>query len=147
MDHDKLVTIIQKLQDWLTEHTPTDDGYSQVEELLIKLVKLEIDFNEACDKQLERQNKFELERDKSNRELDLKEKEIELKNGIEAMKLEDNSNDTKNRRRMEKYQAGWDIAKIVLQGACTGLLIVLTGVTEQQVILGQHKWSLIPKFK
>lgn len=147
MDHDKLIEEVQRLQEWLNENDPTTENYAHVEERLIKLVKLGIEFDEACDKQLERQDRLDLERDKTMRELDLKEKEIELKNGIEAMRIEDNSVDAANRRRVEKRQAYWDLIKTGLQIGGSAVLIVLTGLTEQHVILGQHKWSLIPKIK
>lgn len=161
MDHDKLVEEQERLQKLLATYGPTTDEYAKVEERLIKLAKLEFEFNESSDKQNERLNKFELEREKikqefskQNRELEfkmqelkLKEKELELRNGLEAMKLEDNAEEARNRRRAEKRQAWFDLGKIVLQIGGTAALIGLTGKIEQGVIFGHNKWSLIPKPK
>lgn len=147
MDHDMLIEEVQKLQKWLEEHDPTHENYAMVEDRLIKLVKLGIEYDEACDKQLDRQNRLDLDREKQEREFDLKEKDIELKNGLEAMKLDNGSEEAANRRKLEKRQAWWDLIKIGLQFGCSAALIVVTGHLEQNVILGQHKWSLIPKPK
>ena len=147
MDHDKLVEEVQRLQNWLAEHEPTDENYGVVLDRLGKLSRLGIEFDEACDKQLERQDKLELERDRIDRELDLKEKEIELKNTLEMDKVEDNLAEAAARRRIEKRQAWGELIKIVLSTTCSAALIIVTGKIEQHAILGQHQWALIPKGK
>lgn len=146
MDHDKLDAEVQRLQDILSEITdPACERYMTIAKRLSELAKLRNDFDEVCDKQLERQDRLDLEREKLLKEIDLKIKEIELKMELERMKIKENSMDVAARRRAEKNLAFWDMAKIVLHFIGSGVLIYYTGQTEQNVILGAHKWSLIPK--
>ena len=154
MDHDKLVEEVQRLQNWLSDHDPSDEKYEVILGRLIKLTKLGIEFDEACDKQLERQDKLEIETNKSSkeielreRELNLKEQELKLKNRLDSLRAEETANEMLARRKAEKRQAVWDLIKIALSTACSASLIVMTGKVEQQAILGQHQWSLIPKVK
>ena len=118
MDHDKLVEEVQRLQNWLADHDPVTEEYATVEKRFIELTRLEMEFDEACDKLCERADK---------------------------------SSDAAARRRLEKRQAWWDLIKMgfttVCSTACSAALIVVTGKMEQQAILGQHQWSLIPKPK
>ena len=145
MDHDKLVEELTRLQNLLNTLEPTSEEYSVVADRMVKLAKLGIELDDACDKQLERQDKLDLERYKIDKEFEFKEKELELKNGIEAMKIEDNAADAAERRRTEKRQALWELIKIALQLGGSAALICVTGKIEQGVILGHNKWSLIPK--
>ena len=59
MDHEKLVEEVQRLQDWLAQHDPASEDYETVLGRLIKLTKIGIEFDEACDKQCERQDKLQ----------------------------------------------------------------------------------------
>lgn len=174
MDHDELRKEIQRLQQKLATLDPETKEYSIVKEQLITLAKLEMDFNESCDKQLERQNEFELKKErmdrefalkekelnnqreldirkmddaseKSDREFDLKEKEIEQRHDVDVKKLDDAAEEAFNRRRAEKKQAWWDLAKLGASGLITAGLILVTKKSEEAVIFGQHVWSLIPK--
>ena len=147
MDHDKLVEELTRLQNLLNTLEPTSEEYMAVEDRMVKLAKLVIELDDACDKQLERQDKLDLERYKIDKEFEFKDKELELKNGIEAMKIEDNAVDAAERRKVEKHQAYRELIKIGLQFAGSIAMIVVTGKIEQGVILGHNKWSLIPKPK
>lgn len=152
MDHDKLVEEMQRLQNTLAELDTTSDAYDVVLGRLAKLNKIGIEFDEACDKQCERQIKLQNEEDNSSkeydlkvRELDIREREIEQKAVIEAQKIDENAAEFAARRRIEKWQAIWDLVKMGLATGCTAALIVFTGRTEQHAILGQHQWSLLTK--
>lgn len=145
MDYDKLKQEIQRLQELLGTLDPVSEEYAKVRDELIRLAKLEMEFNETCDKEIERSARVDIERDRNEKEFELKNKEIELKNEMEAKRLDDNAADFAARRRAEKRQALWDLIKIGLQFGGSAALIIITGHTEQAVILGQHKWSLIPK--
>lgn len=147
MDRDLLAQEIQKLQKWLNEHDATEDNYQIVEDRMIKLAKLCFELDESCDKQNDRQNKSDLEKYKMDQEFELKLKEIELKYHLENSKIENDSKEYAARRRAEKRQALWDLIKIGLQVGGSAALIIITGNLEQNVIIGQHKWSLIPKIK
>ena len=147
MDHDKLVTELNRLQDMISNTDPTSEEYARIEERMIRLAKLCIELDEACDKQLERQDRLEVDRLKVERELDLREKEIELKNDLEVMKANDGVANDAARRRAEKRQAWWELIKIGLQVSGSAALILITGNVEQNAILGHNKWSLIPKVK
>ena len=118
MDHDKLVEELQRLQEWLSKHDPTNEQYETVLDRFIKLARFETEYNEACDKLCERADK---------------------------------SSDAEDRRKMEKRQAWWDLIKIfattTFSTVCSAALIVVTGKIEQNAILGQHQWQLIPKLK
>ena len=174
MDHDELRKEIQRLQLKLATLDPETKEYSMVKEQLIALAKLEMDFNESCDKQLERQNEHELKKErmdrefalkekelnnqheldirklddaseKAEREFDLKEKEIEQRHDVDVQKLNDAAEEAFNRRKAEKRQAMWDLGKLVISGAITAGLILVTKKAEEAVIFGQHVWSFIPK--
>ena len=147
MDRDLLAQEIQKLLKWLNEHEATEENYAIVEDRLIKLAKLCIELDDSCDKQNDRQNKADLEKYKMDQEFELKLKEIELKYHLENSKVENDSKEYAARRRAEKRQAWWDLIKIGLQVGGSAALIIITGNLEQNVIIGQHKWSLIPKIK
>lgn len=125
IDQEKLVEELDRLQDWLSKHEPNSDEYATVVKRLAELLKLGIDDEKAHDDQIERHDKFELEEDK-----------LKL-NRIEA----------DEKRMAEKRQAWFELIKIGLSTMSTLALIVATGHIEQNVILGQHKWSLIPKPK
>lgn len=145
MDHDELRKEIQRIQHKLATLDPETKEYSIVEERLIILAKLEMDFNESCDKQLERQNEHELKKERMDREFDLKEKEIEQRHDVDVQKLNDAAEEAFNRRKAEKRQAWWDLGKLGVSGFITAGLILVTKKAEEAVIFGQHVWSFIPK--
>ena len=147
MDHEMLVKELQRLQNWLNTHDPTTSEYFDVEERFVKLARLSMEFDEMCDKQLERQDKLELEHQRMEREFEIKEKDLEFKNELEVKKREDISDEADVRRRIERRQAWWDLIKIGLQIGGSAALIIITGNIEQNAILGHNKWSLIPKVK
>ena len=147
MDREKLAKEIQRLQDILAGMEPDSEPYMTIARRLSEYVKTMMEYDEACDKQCERQDKLDLERERLTKEFELKVKELELKCSIETKKAEDSKVEATARRRAEKRQALWDIIKILLQIVGSAALIIVTGKTEQSVILGQHKWSLIPKVK
>ena len=125
IDKDKLAEEIERLQEWLGENDPETKEYEAVSKRLTELVKLGMDVEKAHDDQIERHDRVSLEEDK-----------LRL-NQIEA----------DEKRRAEKRQAWFELIKIGISTASTLALIVATGHIEQNVILGQHKWSLIPKPK
>lgn len=125
IDRDKLDKEGDRLQDWLSAHDPASEEYSFVQKRLTELVRLSLEVDEAHDKEIERHDKFELEVDK--------------------LKLE--ADETQRRRRSEIREVLWDLTKMGFSTAMSFLLILGTGHIEQNVILGQHKWSLIPKPK
>lgn len=125
IDRDKLDKEGDKLQDWLSAHDPASEEYSFVQKRFIDLVRLSLEVEDAHDKGIERHDKFELELDK--------------------LKLE--AEETQRRRHAEIRAILWDLTKMGFSTAMSFLLILGTGHIEQNVILGQHKWSLIPKPK
>ena len=125
IDRDKLDKEGDRLQDWLSVHDPASEEYSFVQKRLTELVRLSLEVDEAHDKEIERHDKFELEVDK--------------------LKLE--AEESRRRRRSEIREVLWDLTKMGFSTAMSFLLILGTGHIEQNVILGQHKWSLIPKPK
>ena len=157
MDHDKQVAEIENLQNLLNKITDKDsEQYLSLAKRLADQVRLLMEFDEQCDKQNERQNKLDFEqrkfdkelefdREKFLKELELKTKELELKMELEKWKLSEGCAEADARRKAEKRQALWDIIKILLQILGSAALIVITGKIEQNVILGQHKWSWIQK--
>ena len=147
MDYDKLNVSIQKLQKMMDECDPMSEKFGILLGLFTKLVKLKAENDDACDKQNERQDKLDLDRQRLEKEFELKMKELELKYGIEEKKIEKDSTEAANRRRAERRQAIWDIIKLLAQILGSAALIAFTGKIEQGVIIGQHKWSVIPRFK
>ena len=147
MDRDLLAQEIQKLLKWLNEHEATEENYAIVEDRLIKLAKLCIELDDSCDKQNDRQNRSDLDKYKIDKEFELKLQEIKLKYDLENSKVENDSKEYAARRKAEKRQAWWDLIKIGLQVGGSAALIIITGNLEQNVIIGHHKWSLIPKIK
>ena len=125
IDCDKLDKEGDRLQDWLGTHDPASEDYQFVQKRLIDLVKLSLEVDEAHVKEVERHDKFELE--------------------IDKLKLE--ADETERRRRAEIREILWELVKMGFSTAMTFMLILGTGHIEQNVILGQHKWSLIPKPK
>lgn len=125
IDRDKLDKEGDRLQDWLNAHDPASEEYSFVQKRLTELVRLSLEVDDAHNKEIERHDKFELEVDK--------------------LKLE--ADETQRRRRSEIREVLWDLTKMGFSTAMSFLLILGTGHIEQNVILGQHKWSLIPKPK
>lgn len=125
IDRDKLDKEGDRLQDWLSAHDPASEEYSFVQKRLTELVRLSLEVDDAHNKEIERHDKFELEVDK--------------------LKLE--ADETQRRRRSEIREVLWDLTKMGFSTAMSFLLILGTGHIEQNVILGQHKWSLIPKPK
>lgn len=161
MDRDMLSKEIQKLQKKLEDTKPESEEYSIVKNYLASLWKLAQDFDEACDKQNERQSKIDLEKlrlkqeydlrikeyELKMKELEIREKEIEAKNQLEKDKIMETAIEAEERRKAEKKAALWDLIKMGAQALFIGGLIGFTGHCEQNVILGAHKWSLIPKIK
>ena len=161
MDRDMLGKEILKLQKKLENLEPETEAYSIVKNYLASQWKLAQDFDEACDKQNERQSRLDYEnlRLKQDyelkmreyeirmKELEIREKEIESKNQLEKDKIMEAAMEADERRKAEKKAAIWELVKIGFQGVCIGTLIRVTGRTEESVIIGGHKWSLIPKFK
>lgn len=145
MDNDKITAEINKIQGMLEKCDPVEEHYSILLGILARLVKMKSDNDEACDKQNERQNKFDLERERLMKELELKTKELELKYGIEAKKLEKDNGEAANRRREERRHAIWDIIKILAQIIGSIAVIIVTGKVEENVLIGNHKWSVIQK--
>ena len=125
IDRDKLDKEGDRLQDWLSAHDPASEEYSFVQKRLTELVRLSLEVDDAHNKEIERHDKFELEVDK--------------------LKLE--ADETQRKRRSEIRELLWDLTKMGFSTAMSFLLIIGTGHIEQNVILGQHKWSLIPKPK
>ena len=145
MDRDKLAKEIERLQDALANLGPDKEQYRTVLECMIKSLKMQMEYDELCDKQIERQNKFELEKDRLYQEYELKKRELDWRIKMEEKKLKDEVDEAANRRHVEKRQVIWDLIKIGLTTGCTVLIIWFTGKIEQGAILGQHQWSLIPK--
>lgn len=145
MDNDKITAEINKIQGMLEKCDPVEERYGILLGILARLVKMKSDNDEACDKQNERQNKFDLERERLFKELELKTKELELKYGIEAKKLEKDNGEAVNRRREERRHAIWDIIKILAQIIGSIAVIIVTGKVEENVLIGNHKWSVIQK--
>ena len=145
MDNDKITAEINKIQGMLEKCDPVEERYGILLGILARLVKMKSDNDEACDKQNERQNKFDLERERLMKELELKTKELELKYGIEAKKLEKDNGEAANRRREERRHAIWDIIKILAQIIGSIAVIIVTGKVEENVLIGNHKWSVIQK--
>lgn len=159
MDREKLTKEIDRCLDWLASHEVTHQDYDAVSNRYSKLTKLLMEYDEFSDKLNERQDKLDIEKDKikgerdlkdkdlelKSRELDLKEKELELKNNVDNQKIQNDAEEAKARRKHEKRQAVWEIIKIGVSTVATGVLIICTGKAEEAAILGQHKWSLIPK--
>lgn len=162
MDREELVKRINKMIGILNTLNPVDNAedFETVREDIIKLSKLLAEYDENCDKQLERQEKLDIEKERLKleqlrieKEFEIKFKELELrieeakfKSEIESMKVEQADEEAAARKKAAKWQAIWDLIKIAAQIAGTALLIGLTGKLEQSVILGNHKWSLIQKF-
>ena len=169
MDRDKLVKEIEKLQELLSKIEDKDgEKYLILAKRLSEHIKMLMEFDETCDKQNERLNKYnfeqkkfdknleferekfekekELEREKFANELELKRKELEAKMEFERYKYNENTKESAARRKAEKRQAIWDIIKLLVQIIGSGILIAFTGKIEQTVILGQHKWSWIQAF-
>ena len=88
MDHDKLNEEVQRLQDWLSTHDETDPNYDSVLARLTKLTDTGMKYDELCDKQLERQDRLELDRSKQAKEFELKAEELEFKRNESKEKLE-----------------------------------------------------------
>lgn len=145
MDNDKIIAEINKIQGMLDKCDPMEESYNILLGVLAKLVKMKSDNDEACDKQNERQDKLSLERERLLKELELKTKELELKYGIEAKKLEKDTGEAANRRREERRHAIWDIIKILAQIIGSIAVIIVTGKVEENVLIGNHKWSVIQK--
>ena len=145
MDRDKLVEEIDRLQNVAKELNPTEEGHKAVLEAIIKLTKLQMEYDDLCAKQLDREDRFELEKDKTMEELELRMKELEFQIKMEEKKLDDEIKEAARQKRVAFVRAIWDIVKICLSTGCTLLLIWFTGHVEQSAILGQHQWSLIPK--
>lgn len=125
IDRDKLDKEGDRLQDWLCAHDPATEEYSFVQKRLTELVKLSLEIEEAHDKGIERHERMDLEYNK--------------------VKLD--ADELQRKRRAEIREILWDLTKMGFSTAMTFLLILGTGHIEQNVILGQHKWSLIPKPK
>lgn len=125
IDRDKLDKEGDRLQDWLSAHDPATEEYSFVQKRLTELVRLGLEIEDAHDKGVERQEKMDLEYNK--------------------VKLD--ADELQRKRRSEIREILWDLTKMGFSTAMTFLLILGTGHIEQNVILGQHKWSLIPKPK
>lgn len=145
MDNDKIIAEINRIQEKLDKCDPVEERYSILLGILTRLVKMKSDNDEACDKQNERQDKLSLERERLLKELELKSKELELKYGIEAIKLEKDTGEAANRRREERRHAIWDIIKILAQIIGSIAVIIVTGKVEENVLIGNHKWSVIQK--
>jgi len=145
MDRDKLGKEIERLQDVLRNLDPNDEVYGSVVERIIKLTKLQMEYDELCDKQIDRQNRFELDQEKSNEQIELEKEKLEMSIRLEEKKFEKDLMDVARQRKITRWQAIWDLVKILLTTGCTVALIVVTGRIEQSAILGQHQWSLIPK--
>ena len=145
MDRDKMAQEINRLQDVINGLDPKTDDYKFVLESMTRLTKMMMEYDELCAKQIERDDKFELESEKTTKELDIRMKELEFKIRQEEKKFEDEIKEAARQRKVAVAKAVWDIAKIALTTGCTVLLIWFTGHVEQSAILGQHQWSLIPK--
>ena len=145
MDRDKMAQEINRLQDVINGLDPKTDDYKFVLESMTRLTKMMMEYDELCAKQIERDDKFELESEKTTKELDIRMKELEFKIRQEEKKFEDEIKEAARQRKVTVAKAVWDIAKIALTTGCTVLLIWFTGHVEQSAILGQHQWSLIPK--
>ena len=145
MDRDKMAQEINRLQDVINGLDPKTDDYKFVLESMTRLTKMMMEYDELCAKQIERDDKFELESEKTTKELDIRMKELEFKIRQEEKKLEDEIKEAARQRKVAVAKAVWDIVKIVLTTGCTVFLIWFTGHIEQSAILGQHQWSLIPK--
>lgn len=125
IDQDKLAEEIERLQGWLASHDPASEQYAFVQGNLSKLVKLSLEVKEAHDSEIERHDRNLIEEDK-----------------LRLQRIED-----ERRRHSEIRQILWDLVKMGFSTAMSFLLILGTGHIEQNVILGQHKWALIPKPK
>ena len=80
MDYDKLNQEILRLQDLLAKYEdPADEGYMALLKVFNNYTKMKMEYDEACDKQCERQNKLDLEHRRLAQEFELKVKEFELK--------------------------------------------------------------------
>ena len=145
MDRDKMAQEINRLQDVINGLDPKTDDYKFVLESMTKLTKMMMEYDELCAKQIERDDRLELESDKTMKELDIRMKELEFKIRQEEKKFEDEIKEAARQRKVAVAKAVWDIVKIALTTGCTVLLIWFTGHVEQSAILGQHQWSLIPK--
>lgn len=152
MDYEKMVEEALRLYQKAAATEPTDDNYEKILGLCLKQVKAIIDYNEACDKQNERQERLDMEKEKNQwdyeirmKELELKLEELVMKREIEQNRIDENEREAVERRRAEKRQAKWELLKIVLQIIGCAVCVVVTGKIEQNVIIGQHKWGWIPK--
>lgn len=145
MDHDELRKEIKRLQTKAATLDPASKEYAIVSEQLVTMCKLEMEFNEVCDKQLQRQNEFELKKEQLDREFGLKKEQLDREFDLKEKEIEQRHEEAFNRRKAEKKQAWWDLAKLGVSGFITAGLILVTKKSEEAVIFGQHVWSLIPK--
>jgi hypothetical protein len=75
MDRDKMAQEINRLQDVINGLDPKTDDYKFVLESMTRLTKMMMEYDELCAKQIERDDRLELESDKTMKELDIRMKE------------------------------------------------------------------------